>query len=382
MRAALSLSAFWFFYLAGLGVFFPYLSLYLRESAGLSGSEVGLVLAVLPLMGLLSQPFWGFVADFSGRRAQVIAFLAGAAALGQLAVARAEGFAALALAMALLAFFQMAVIPMAVAVSFAALRESGAHGFGRVRVWGTVGFLVSVWVFPRVLALEYLFATAATLYAVAAVIGLAIPRGGAEALRARRGDVGALLRHRPVVVLLLFALGAYLCLQGPMGIFAIWVHSRGGGIETVGNLWVFMLALEIPLIWYSGASLERLGPQRLLATGILAGGLRWTLCTVSDSSAVLYGAQLLHGVTVAGLILGGPLYLEQAVPERLRATAQGLLGMLGVGLGGIASNTIAGWLLENVGPDAPYVAGGAGALVIGLAVLVWLPDPTPAPAPV
>ena len=56
----------WFFGLGALGLHLPYYSLYLRENAGLDGSEVGLVLALMPLVGMLGQPFWGQLADRTG----------------------------------------------------------------------------------------------------------------------------------------------------------------------------------------------------------------------------------------------------------------------------------------------------------------------------
>jgi predicted MFS family arabinose efflux permease len=47
-RPPKSISLVWFFSLGGLGIFFPYFSMYLHENAGLSGTELGAVLAVLP----------------------------------------------------------------------------------------------------------------------------------------------------------------------------------------------------------------------------------------------------------------------------------------------------------------------------------------------
>ncbi len=69
--------------------------------------------------------------------------------------------------------------------------------------------------------------------------------------------------------------------------------------------------------------------------------------------------------------------MDAVVPERLRSTGQGLLAMLGVSIGGIASNLSTGWLIEHVSVDAPYVAGGLGALVLGCLVPLLLPRPAP-----
>jgi MFS family permease len=85
-------------------------------------------------------------------------------------------------------------------------------------------------------------------------------------------------------------------------------------------------------------------------------------------------------VVVAGLVVGGPLYVEAAVPERLRSTGQGVLAMVGVSVGAVASQLGTGVLLELGGPRAPYLAGGLGALALA-ALLPWLLPPVARPEP-
>jgi len=393
------MSCVWFFCLGGLGLFFPYFSLYLRENAGLSGSQVGVVLAMLPLVGTLAQPLWGQLADRTGARSRVLVLLALGAATGYLALAWARGFAALVLATLLLALFSTAVVPAAMSVTFALARADRAHAFGRMRVWGTIGFLALVVGFPRFLdwfqaahglaagaagpsepGLDVMFPITAGLVAGGGLFALALPRGGEMNLRAPRGDWRRLLRHRPFVRLLAFTFVAYLFLQGPMSIFPIYVRSLGGSLDSVSEMWVLMLSLEIPLIAFSGSSLARFGPRGLLAIGAIAGGVRWTACGLISDLSIIYPFQILHGVVVAGLVIGGPLYVEAIVPERLRSTGQGVLAMVGVSLGAVASHLGSGWLLEHAGPRAPYLIGGIGSLALAALVPKLLPPPAhPAP---
>ncbi len=394
MWRSIPLTLFWFIYMGALGIFFPYFSLYLRENASLSGSQVGLVLAVIPLVGIFAQPFWGQVADRSGARSRVLVFLSLGASLGYIALAVAKGFLAIALATAALAAFTTAVLPMTVSVSFAVLRNAGPHAFGFVRVWGTLGFFLIVLCFPWMLSryqelrgfvpqaggplepgLEIMFMITAGLVFTAALIGIALPREGAVSLRAARGDWKALLRNGTFVRFLLFSLAAYFFLQGPMWLFPIFISSRGGDIETIRGMWILMLFVEIPLVLATGSGLKRIGSRGLLAIGLLAGGIRWILCSAISDLNWLYPVQALHGMTVVGLLLGGPLYLDAVTPERLRSTAQALLSMVGMGIAGVASNTGAGWLLENAGADAPYIVGGIGSLVLGSLVWWILPPP-------
>lgn len=391
-RTPKTISLVWFFCLGGFGVFFPFFSMYLRENAGLTGTQLGAVLAVLPLVGIAAQPMWGYIADRTGLRARVLVLLSVGAAVCYTAVGVAQGFAAILFTTALLAAFSTPLIPACVSVTLAVSSEAGPHTFGRIRVWGTVGFLLLVVSFPWLLdafqesrdlaavpggpskpGLAMMFPVTGVLVLIGGLIALALPRSGALALRAHRGDWRRLVRHGPFVRLLFFVLVAFLCLQGPMGMFAVFVRARGGTLESVSQMWILMLLLEIPLIALSGATLARVGARGLLAIGVIAGGLRWAVCGLCPDLRWVYAASLLHGVTVTGLVIGAPLYVEAVVPGRLRSTGQGILAMFGVSVGGVSSNLCAGWLLEHVGPDAPYVVGGLGALTLGILLPLILP---------
>jgi len=389
-RPPKAISLVWFFCLGGFGVFFPFFSMYLRENAGLTGTQLGWVLAVLPAVGIAAQPLWGNLADRTGLRARVLVLLSFGAAAGYATLGAAQGFFAILFATALLAAFSTPLLPTCVSVTLALSAGAGPHAFGRIRVWGTVGFLLLVVSFPWLLdafqeSRDLIavdggpskpgLAVTGALVLISGLIALALPRGGVLALRAPRGDWRRLMRHGPFVRLLVFTLVAYFCLQGPMVMFAVFVRARGGTLESVSQMWILMLLLEIPLIALAGATLARVGARGLLAIGVIAGGLRWAVCGFAPDLRWIYVASLLHGVTVTGLVIGAPLYVEAVVPERLRSSGQGILAMFGISIGGISSNLCAGWLLEHVGPDAPYVAGGLGALILAALLPLILPPP-------
>ena len=152
MRRSIPLTLFWFVHMGSLGIFFPYFSLYLKENAGLSGTQLGWILAIVPLVSIITQPLWGQVADRTGARSRIVAFLSVGSALGYLWLAGANGFVAIVLATLALAFFGAAVLPIVISVSLASLRDAGPHAFGFVRVWGTVGYFFLVLIFPWILA--------------------------------------------------------------------------------------------------------------------------------------------------------------------------------------------------------------------------------------
>lgn len=388
MWHSIPLTLFWFVYFGSLGIFFPYFSLYLKENAGLSGTEVGLVLAISPFIGMLTQPLWGQVADRTGARGRILALLTLGSALGYLILGAARGFWLIVVATAGLALVGTAVFPMMTAVSLAILRDAGSHAFGHVRAWGTIGYFILVMSFPWMLSiyrprteivmapsnvaqpgLGLMFPIIAALVLLAAIIAFFLPRKGAVGLRAARGDWRELMHNPAFLRFLGFSLLAHFLMHGPMWLFPLFVRSRGGNLETIRNMWILMLVVEIPLVLLTGSGLKRLGARGLLAVGVSVGGLRWLMCSVITDSTLLFAVQALHGVTVVGLNLGSPLYLDVVAPEKLRSTAQGILSMVGAGIAGIASNASAGWLMDQAGIDWLYFLCGLGALALG--TLAW-----------
>src|SRR4030095_960338 len=233
MWHSIPLTLFWFVYFGSLGIFFPYFALYLRENAGLSGTQVGVVLAIAPLIGMIAQPFWGQIADRTGARSRMLALLTLRTALGYLGLGAAEGFWPIVVAAIPLAIVGTAVFPMMTSVSLAILRGAGRHAFGNVRVWGTVGYFILIITFPWMLeyfrivdsvavrgvsqpGLGLMFPVTAGLVFVAACIAFFLPRRGAVGLRAARGDWRELLHNRAFLGLLFFSLGAHFLMHGSM----------------------------------------------------------------------------------------------------------------------------------------------------------------------
>ena len=398
LRQATPLALFWFLIMGALGVFFPYYGLYLRENMGLDGFQVGVVFATLPLVGFFVQPLWGIVADRSGLRIRVLAVLASGSAVGYFLLGYMGSFPALVCITVLFAFFSRALIPMTVSVSLAVLQGS-QHAFGIIRAFGTLGFFCAVLGFPWLLAtlpplatfqttslslpsepqLGILFPLAAGLTLCAAVSALTLPHRGPVALRALQGEWRSLLSQGPFLRVTLVGFLAFFFLHGPMDIFPIYIRDRGGDIGTIRNMWCVMLIPEIIFMTLLGTSVRRLGARGLLAVGIGAGAIRWLFLSQVTSLPLLYPIQVLHALTVTGLFLGGPLYLEATIPPQLRSTGQALFSMISMGLGGGCSSLMNGVLLEQAGINAPYLAGGAGALLLALLLPSLLPSLQPPP---
>jgi PPP family 3-phenylpropionic acid transporter len=318
----LKLSLIWLFCMGGLGFIFPFYSLYLRANIGLSGSQIGVIMATLPLVAVGTQAVWGQVADRTGERSRVLALLAMGASAGYVALFAQHSFAGFVVATAALALFSAALIPTSVSVSFAQLHDTTGRAFGRVRVCGTLGFAAAVVSLPWILSLvrswdapvsllrggdepglAVIFLMAAGLLLFVVPFALLLPRTHAATTRAARGEWRLLLRQKAFVRVLAITLLAWAFIQGPMSLFPILVREHGGGVETISRMWMLMLALEVPLVFAFGASVERIGPRGVIAIGLVSAGIRWLVSGLVDDLNIVTAVQLLHGVTVWGLVL-------------------------------------------------------------------------------
>ena len=363
------LGGLWWFIFASLGLYFPYYSLYLRENAGLSASEVGMIVATVPLMGILAQPLWGRLGDRTASRSRILALVAFGASVGHVCLAWPTTFTGYLIATSSVAFFGSALAPMAVSTSLAQLHPPAERRYGRVRTMGTLAFAVSVGTLPFWIqdvapfrasapeastpALGWIFPPAGFYLLVAGVLALALPRHSDSASKAVSGDWRLLFQGTAFARLLLLTLLAYFLLQGPTVLFPLLVRAHGGGLEVISQMWLLMILLEIPLVFWVGSTMDRIGPRGVIAIGLVSAVVRWGVSGFSENLTWVYAAQILHGVTVWGIVIGIPLYADRIMPERLRSTGQSLLAMVGISLGSILSNLTTGILTEHLGPKAP-----------------------------
>src|SRR6266850_1807507 len=141
--SALTMRAFYFSYFATFGVTVPYLPLYF-ESLGLRPLQIGVLNSIVPITRPLAASLWTSSAEKLGRRHQAAVLACALSAIGFALYAIPTAFAGLAAVTILLALVQAPVLAFAEAATLDASAKSGVP-YGRVRVWGSIGFIASAW---------------------------------------------------------------------------------------------------------------------------------------------------------------------------------------------------------------------------------------------
>ncbi len=136
------LSGFYFFHFAFIGAFAPYWGLYLK-SLSFSAFQIGVLMSLLHVTRIFAPAAWGWLADHTGKRVIIVQVAAVTGLISYCGVFFGESFAWLFIIMALMSFFWSASLPLIEATTLSYLGEGTAQ-YGRIRVWGSVGFICAV----------------------------------------------------------------------------------------------------------------------------------------------------------------------------------------------------------------------------------------------
>jgi PPP family 3-phenylpropionic acid transporter len=116
----------------GIGVMYPLLGLHFKE-IGLTGTQIGFIMSVGPIVSVLAQPFWGLISDRYQNPRVILtstSFLAGIIVLGYFI---SNEYYILVIITALLSLFQSAVIPLADSLTVSYVKRVGGE-YGNFRL--------------------------------------------------------------------------------------------------------------------------------------------------------------------------------------------------------------------------------------------------------
>ena len=380
--AATRISAFYASYFMVAGVMLPFWPLFL-EARGLSIAEIGLVLGLTLLLRAAAGPFIGRFADRSGGARGPLLACAVAGSLVTIAFYWTWGFWPIFLVSAVFTLVYAGVLPLGETIALRTVSPDA--GYGRVRLWGSISYLVAAAAGGAVLEIEAVPSANLIVSMVLAMVVLMI--GGSFAMPDRRGTgtvpaapILSLLRKRPFRLMIL----ATTAIHGAHAVFYGFstLHWIGAGLTewVVGLLWAGGVVAEVVLFACGAPLVRRLGPAGLFGLAAAAGVVRWAVLASTTTLWALALAQCLHAFTFGAMHLGAMVFIARTVPAASSNTAQALFAALtnGVGLG--AGLLIAGALYAAWGADA-YWASAAVSGVGGIAVLVlWAVTRDAAPA--
>ena len=324
-----------------------------------------LTMTIAPVMNLFAAPVWSALADRYQAAGRLTSLAAGLGVVGIVLLAVAPPLL-VPLAMVVFGFARAPMAPLLDGMAMQALGDDRA-AYGRLRRWGSLGFLLAAFVAPFLwdrLGLAPLWL--ASLLGLA-LLGLALRLPSADRLEARP-ILPALRRmaRDPVLPWLLVA-GALHFSGHIAGTSFLAVHFDAVGI---GRAWSGValslgVAIEILLFSISPWLLRRFGAWRLLLLAVGMALPRWLLTAAFASLPAQLLLSASHGVTFGAFWIAGVALIAERAPEGLAVSAQGVWSAAVGGLGALVGNLSAAVAIAVAPTHMMYVwAAGAAALAV------------------
>jgi PPP family 3-phenylpropionic acid transporter len=377
MNAAARMGLLYVLLFGATGVSLPFAGLWFREQ-GLSGAEIGALLAAPTLARLVVGPLLAVWADGFRLRRTPIAILAVVAALGYGAAGLVEGFALWLPLWFIGASAAAAIIPLTDVLTLRLGRSRG-FAFATTRSAGSIAFVIAnvamgglllrapadiiiLWI-----AIASLLTGAVALLAPPEPVaeGPAPPRG-----RERFAGLGRLVGD-PVFMTAIVAVGAVQASHAFYYAFsAVEWKARGISEGMTGLLWGFSVMAEVLWMWVVEPWRRRagIGPLTLLGWGAAFAVVRWSVLALAPPVWALWPLQALHAFSFAAVFLAGLELVERLSAPQHQTAAQTLSSALSSGvLIGLAT-VVSGPLYDAYGATG-YVAMALLAAAGGLAAL-------------
>ncbi|WP_265823526.1 MFS transporter [Geovibrio ferrireducens] len=352
------LISFYFLHFSTLGAIFPYAG-YFFKSRDFSGTEIGILLAVFPVMKFLATSMWTETYSRARHKTFFVRAAAVLSSVSMLPLFFLHGFPAALVCLALFSLFRVGIIPVMDNAAMGFAEENGTP-YGRMRLYGSLGFTVS-----------------------AVVSGLIIDRFGASAFIIQFTLMGLLCTlpaglirlehwtrlHRKAesiifdrnTVIMTVMLVVYLSSNAFHGnFFNIKVSEAGGSQTLAGYMWAAGVLCEIVLLYFTDSLLKKFSAKQVMLFSVIMAVIRYLFTAFSPSLTVLFLANMLHGFTYGSFHVAALTYFRRVFGADRQLKAQSIYSGLGFGLGSVGGSFISGIAYD--------ISGSAGVFTVTAAL--------------
>ena len=363
---------YYFIFFAGMASFIPYIVLY-YQSIGFSGAQIGLLVAISPLISLVGGPFWTGVADAKHRHRLVMSMALAVAVILIFLLPFLRTFLPVLILIFVYSFMCAPANSLADSATMSMLADE-KHLYGRMRLGGTLGWGVAA-PLAAILIEKNGLPWAFWIYSLFMFIALLISQKFFYIEHKEQGSfrhgVRTLFANRQLVLFLFMAFICGTAFATINNYLFAYMHQLQISESRMGVALTIATIAEIPVLFFADRLLIRFKPRGLLILAMAATGVRLLLLALFDSLTGILVFQLINGLTFPALWVAGVSYANENAPAGLSATAQAVFGTMIFGFGAAAGGFLGGVLLENLGGQMMYAIFGMMVLVM-LAVYVFV----------
>ena len=358
--------SFYFLYFAAMSALMPFFVLFYQR-LGFSGTQIGLLTGIPPLITLVAAPFWTGVAD--AKRWHKLVMGVGIF-VAVLSIFLLPSFTSFAVIFTLIIIFNIFLSPVPSLADSATINMLGEERamYGRIRLGGTIGwglFAPIAGAMVQNYGLKLAFWSFSAIMLINFFVSQRFVHGSHEENTSKPGGIRVLLTNRRWINFL------FIAFLGGLGTFAVnaylfpYMAELGAKETTMGFALTIATLTEMPIFFFGDRLVKRFTNYGLFLLALVMVAIRSLLLAVVSTPFMVLALQAFGGMIFPAMWLAGVSYADENAPVGLKSSAQGLFGAVSFGVGSAVGGFIGGLLLESIGGRGMF-------LVFGIIVLVGL----------
>jgi PPP family 3-phenylpropionic acid transporter len=371
---------FWFklFYavkFAGIGVFMPYMVMYLIRK-DLNNIQVGYLMSLTTLAAIIVQPVWGIISDKFNMTRLLVTIGCWTTSGFVLGFTLTDRFEYLVVIIVLSSILNAPIHSNVAALALSHLESRGKQEeFGKFRLWGSIGFIVATAISGGLFFEDNLTITV-YLYSgslfVLGLISLRLPDRHISTDVQWIDGLRLLAGNRRLRLFLVGVIFVGITVGISDQYLVVYMNELNASAWIIGATIAVTAVPEIPLMNYVETFIRKWGLRLTYIAAISALPVRWLFNILVTDPNIALPVQALHGVAMSALLAVGVIYIDNVLPNTLRASGQAIYSTSLYGLGPSIGLFIAGLLMSSGSTKSLWVlclfVGLTGCIIINNAM--------------
>ncbi len=357
-------------WLGGSGFLFPYIGLFYKQQ-GLTGTEMGLLSTVGWGVALFIAPMWGRLADNVHNPRRLIQFGLICAAGLHLLLSQQSIFLWMAVIIAINSVVSSANEPLSTSQALA-ITNNQKSGFGSVRVWGSIGWVlitpVCGWLLERTGLFTIFGGFAAFNLISALVLSFIITKPAPKkADAAPQLAIGKLVRQigqdRSMVGLAIALFVYWLVNYGPAQFESIYLKELHASTFVIGLVNTTSAVIEIGAMFWADRLVRKYGAGRILGVSMLIFAAAKLIVIVSPTIPAIFAMRALNGIYYSMFVVGSIAYAAEGSPAGQGSTVMALYFITLQGMTQLMAGPLGGAAYDAFGAYWLFVIAAGGGVV-------------------
>ena len=364
--------SFFFLYFAYVGLVSPYASLFFLDR-GFNVIEIAVLMSMLQVTRIVGPFSWGWLSDYLSDRIGIIRFCSCLAAVTFLCIFFLQSYISFFIWMFVLHTILSSLMPLGESATVHALFKDNSFDkrYGRLRLWGSIGFIAMVLfageLFQRE-GIELYPIVGVVILTFLALVTFRLHEPKMERRKMVKGELLVVLFNPDVRWFLLSGFFMIFAHAALYVFYSLYLADLGYDKFQIGLFWAVGVAAEVIFFYFQSKVLSRLDPEVVLQMAFGIGVCRFILIAFFPVTWVLILAQLMHAATFGAHHSAATKLLQRWFTGPLQARGQAVMATVSYGLGGTLGGLVAGWLWDATQPRNVFVMSALACGLAGMAI--------------